>query len=86
MLNKYLVEFLGTFFVLFIVIYTGNFLAIGGALALTIYLGGGNFNPAVSIMMAVAKKLPKNELVGLISAQILGALAAFGLYNIIKTK
>ena len=52
MLNKYLVEFLGTFFFLFLIIYTGNFIAIGIALALVIYLGGkisgGHFNPAVS--------------------------------------
>ncbi len=85
MLNKYLVEFLGTFFFLFLIIYTGNFIAIGIALALVIYLGGkisgGNFNPAVSIMMAFAGKLPMNDLAGYISAQILGGLAALGLYN-----
>ena len=80
MLNKYLVEFLGTFFFLFVIIYTGNFIAIGAALALVIYLGG-NFNPAVSVMMAFAGKLPTNDLAGYISAQILGGLAAFGLYS-----
>ena len=85
MLNKYLVEFLGTFFFLFVIIYTGNFIAIGAALALVIYLGGkisgGNFNPAVSVMMFFAGKFSLNELVGRISAQILGGLAALGLYN-----
>ena len=96
MLNKYLVEFLGTFFFLFVIIYTGNFIAIGAALALVIYLGGkisggkisgGNFNPAVSVMMAFAGKLPMNDLAGYISAQILGGLAAFGLYSqLVKSK
>jgi len=85
MLNKYFVEFLGTFFFLFVILYTGNFIAIGIALALMIYLGeeisGGNFNPAVSIMMVFAGKIPTNELAGRISAQILGGLAALGLYN-----
>jgi aquaporin Z len=88
MLNKYLVEFLGTFFFLFVIIYTGNFIAIGAALALVIYLGenisGGNFNPAVSIMMVFAGKIPMNELTGRVSAQILGGLAAFGLYSQIR--
>ena len=85
MLNKYLVEFLGTFLFLFVIINTGNFIAIGFTLALVIYLGGkisgGNFNQAVSVMMAVAGKLPIQDLAGYISAQILGGLAAFVLYS-----
>jgi aquaporin Z len=88
MFNKYLVEFLGTLFFLYVIIATGNALAIGAALALVIYLGGkisgGNFNPAVSVMMVVAGKLPKQELIGYILAQILGGLAAFELYKRFK--
>ena len=57
-MNKYLVEFLGTLFFLYVIIATGNALAIGAALAIAIMLGGpisgGNFNPAVTIMMAAA--------------------------------
>ena len=86
--NKYLVEFLGTLFFLYIIIATNNALAIGAALALAIYLGGkisgGNFNPAVSVMMVVAGKLPKQDLIGYILAQILGGLAAFQLYKRFK--
>jgi aquaporin Z len=86
--NKYLVEFLGTLFFLYIIIATNNALAIGAALALAIYLGGkitgGNFNPAVSVMMVVAGKLPKQDLIGYILAQILGGLAAFELYKRFK--
>ncbi len=86
--NKYLVEFLGTLFFLYVIIATGNALAIGAALALAIYLGGkisgGNFNPAVSVMMVVAGKLPKQDLIGYILAQILGGLAAFELYKRFK--
>ena len=86
--NKYLVEFLGTLFFLYIIIATNNALAIGAALALAIYLGGkisgGNFNPAVSVMMVMAGKLPKQDLIGYILAQILGGLAAFELYKRFK--
>jgi aquaporin Z len=86
--NKYLVEFLGTLFFLYIIIATGNALAIGAALALVIYLGGkisgGNFNPAVSVMMVMAGKLPKQDLIGYILAQILGGLAALELYKRFK--
>ena len=85
MFNKFLIEFLGTLFFLFTIISTGNPLAIGASLALAIYLGGkisgGNYNPAVSVMMVVAGKQPKEELIGYILAQILGGLAAFELYK-----
>jgi aquaporin Z len=88
MFTKYLVEFLGTLFFLYIIIATNNALAIGAALALAIYLGGkisgGNFNPAVSVMMVMAGKLPKQDLIGYILAQILGGLAAFELYKRFK--
>ena len=88
MFNKFLVEFLGTLFFLYVIISTGNALAIGGSLALAIYLGGkisgGNYNPAVSVMMVVAGKLPKQDLIGYILAQILGGLAAFELYKRFK--
>ena len=39
-MNKYLVEYLGTIFFLYVIIATGNGLAIGGALALCILAGG----------------------------------------------
>jgi len=85
MINKYLVEFLGTLFFLYIIIATNNAIAIGAALALVIYLGGkisgGNYNPAVSVMMVLAGKLPKEQLVGYIIAQLAGGIAALELYK-----
>ena len=65
-MNKYLVEFLGTLFFLYVILATGNAMAIGAALALVILVGGpisgGNFNPAVSVMMVAAGKLQNKEL------------------------
>ena len=53
---KYLAEFLGTLFFMYIIIATGNPLAIGAALALAILMtgniSGGHINPAVTISMA----------------------------------
>jgi glycerol uptake facilitator-like aquaporin len=84
-MQKYFVEFIGTFFFLYVIISTGNPLAIGGALALAAFLGGkisgGNFNPAVTIMMAAAKKLPRADVVPYIVAQIAGGLLALELYR-----
>ena len=84
-MQKYLVEFVGTFFFLYVIISTGNPVAIGSALALSVFIGskisGGNFNPAVTIMMAAAKKLPSKEVVPYIMAQVAGGLLALELYK-----
>jgi aquaporin Z len=80
MFNKYLVEFFGTCFLVFVIIATGNPLAIGAALALAILLtkdiSGGHVNPAVSIAMASLGKLPVQELIPYILALVFGALVA----------
>lgn len=87
-MNKILVEFIGTFFFLYIIIVTNNALAIGAALAIAVMVGGpisgGNFNPAVSIMMTVAGKLPINELIPYVLSQIAGGLAAYELSKLVK--
>ena len=89
-MNKYLVEFLGTIFFLYVIIATGDALAIGAALAVVILLGGsisgGHFNPAVSIMMTAAGKLPKSELLPYIIAQVLGGIVALELFRRVKLK
>tara|TARA_B100001063_G_scaffold105892_1_gene98814 strand:+ start:12212 stop:12481 length:270 start_codon:yes stop_codon:yes gene_type:complete len=89
-MNKYLVEFLGTVFFLYVIIATGDALAIGAALAVVILLGGsisgGHFNPAVSIMMAAAGKLPKADLLPYIIAQVLGGIVALELFRRVKLK
>jgi len=80
-MNKYIVEFLGTMFIVFVIFATGNFLAIGAALAVLIMLGGnisgGAYNPAVAIVMMYAGKLPRSDLIPYIIAQVAGALAGF---------
>jgi aquaporin Z len=84
-MNKYLVEFIGTLFFVYIILATGNPLAIGAALALVITLAGpisgGHVNPAVSVVMASAGKLSVNELLPYVVAQVLGGLVAFQLYK-----
>ena len=84
-MNKYLVEFLGTTFLMFVIFATGNWAAIGGALAVAALLGGpisgGAFNPAVAISLFAAGKIPKADLIPYIIVEILGALAAFYAYK-----
>ena len=88
MINAILVEFIGTLVFLFVILATGHFAAIGAILALVIYLGGpvsgGNFNPAVTVMMVVAKKQKMNTLLPYIVAQLAGGILALGLFKYIK--
>ncbi len=85
---KYLVEFLGTTFFVYIILATGNPLAIGAALALAILLtsniSGGHINPAVSIVMASAGKIPVADLIPYILAQVFGGLVALEIYKRFK--
>jgi len=85
---KYLVEFLGALFFVYVILATGNPLAIGAALALAILLAssisGGHINPAVTIAMANAGKLPTNDVLPYCAAQILGGLTAVQVHKQFK--
>jgi aquaporin Z len=84
-MNKYIVEFLGTMFLMFVIFATGNWVAIGAALAIAVLLGGaisgGAFNPAVAISLYAAGKLPQSDVLPYVIVEILGALAAFYVYK-----
>jgi aquaporin Z len=86
LLKKLLVEFSGTLLFLYVFISTGNPLAIGAVLYVVILAGGkisgGHYNPAISIMMSMAGKLPYSELLFYIAAQVLGGLAAYQIYKL----
>jgi len=81
---KYLAEFLGTLFLMYVIVATGNPLAAGAAFALAILMttniSGGHINPAVTIAMAAAGKLEVNEIIPYILSQIFGALVAIQVY------
>jgi len=70
---------------MFTIFATGNWLAIGAALAIAVLLGGavsgGAFNPAVAISLYAAGKLSKSDVIPYVIVEILGALAAFYAYK-----
>lgn len=84
-MNKYFVEFLGTMFLMYVILVTGNWLAIGAALGIAVMLGGaisgGAFNPAVAVSLYASGKLPKADVLPYVVAEILGALSAFYAYK-----
>lgn len=87
-MNKYLAEFLGTLFFVYIVLATGNAIAIGAALAIAIMvagtISGGHINPAVSVAMVAAGKMSSSDLLPYILAQIAGGMVALELFKRVK--
>ena len=88
--NKYLVEFIGTFLFLYVILATGEALYIGVALIVAIMVGGpisgGMFNPAVSVMMAANGTLSMRDLPIYIASQVAGGLLALILHKNVNLK
>lgn len=81
-MKKYIVEFIGTFFLVLVVSLTGNPIAIGFVLCALVYMGGyisgANYNPAVTLGLLLSKKLKLDVAVKYMLVQLLaGIIAAF---------
>ena len=76
----YVVEFIGTFIFLSIILKVGEPWAIAVGLLAAIYFGGsisgGHFNPAVSVMMYLKNALSLNDLPLYVVSQVAGGVAA----------
>jgi aquaporin Z len=85
-MNKYLTEFVGTFFLVLTIglaVLGGTPmapLAIGASLMVMVYMGGhvsgGHYNPAVTLAVVLRGKLHPREIVPYMVAQVVGALSA----------
>jgi glycerol uptake facilitator-like aquaporin len=82
---KYLAEFAGTLFFVYVILATENPLAIGAALALsmlmTMNISGGHINPAVTIVLASYGKIDTSEILPYILAQVFGGLVALEVFK-----
>jgi aquaporin Z len=87
---SYIVEFLGTFIFLSVIMATGQPILVALALLLVLLLGasisGGHFNPAVSVMFWANGALSNGKLAGYIVAQVLGGLGALAVYKVLSKK
>jgi len=81
---KCLVELIGTFIFLSVILITGQAIPIGLTLAAMIFWGskisGAAFNPAVSLALYLNKKINSIELSGYILSQFLGAFLAYSFF------
>lgn len=90
-MNKYLTEFVGTFFLVLTITLAViseqplAALAIGGILMVMIFMGGhisgGHYNPAVSLAALMRGVLPASDFPMYLIAQIAGGIAAAFLGN-----
>ena len=84
----YVVEFLGTFLFLSVIVATGQPLLIALALLLVILLGGaisgGHFNPAVTLATLWNRGIATDNAVAYIVAQVAAGIAAVTVFNRMK--
>ena len=85
---SFLAEFFGAVVFVYVILATGNPIAIGATLTAIIYavrkISGGHINPAVSVAFAMIGKLKTPQLIGYITAQVLGAVLAVLIYKNLK--
>ncbi|MEE2954182.1 MAG: aquaporin [Bacteroidota bacterium] len=79
-MKNYITEFIGTFFLVLAIGFSGDPFIIGVMLMVMVYMGGhisgAHYNPAVSIAMIIRGMLTKVEAIRYILAQLLGAFFA----------
>ncbi len=85
-MKKYIIEFLGTFFLTLVVLITKEPFVIGALFAVLVYIGGdisgGHYNPSVSIASTIKGKLDLKTLPFYVLNQIGGALIAAIIYMV----
>jgi aquaporin Z len=86
-MNKYIIEFIGTFFLVLTVGLSGNPIAIGAVLAAMVYMGGyisgGHYNPAVTLGILIQKKIQAKQAGIYMLVQLIAGLAAAGTYQLV---
>ena len=79
-MNKYIIEFLGTFFLVLIIATSQNPLAIGLGLSVLVYMGahisGAHYNPAVTLAMFINDQIDIKESGKYVASQLVGSVAA----------
>jgi aquaporin Z len=87
--RRYVMEFLGTFFLTTAIVFTRDPLAIGLMLVALVYIGGhvsgANFNPALSLAAFLRGRLSQVDLFFYWGAQFLGAFVSVMLFRLIMS-
>jgi len=88
LLRAYLAEFLASLVLMYVVLETGNSLAIGATFALvrimSTPISGGHVNPLITVALASGEYFPLMEVVPYSAAQILGGILAVHIFRNFK--
>ncbi len=86
-MKAYIMEFIGTMFLVLAIGFSQNPLAIGLMLAVMVYMGGhisgAHYNPAVTLAIFFRGKLESKYILGYIVFQVLGAFTAAFIYYLV---
>ena len=89
-MKKYAIEFIGTFFLVLTVAFTGNPLAIAAILVSMLYMGGyisgAHYNPAVTLAVLIRGKIRWLDAIIYWVVQILAGIVAALIYNFVTGK
>lgn len=87
-MKNYIVEMIGTFFLVLTVGLAGNPIAIGAVLIAMVYMGGyisgAHYNPAVTLAAMMRKKITPKEAAAYMGSQFVGAILAALIYYAVK--
>lgn len=80
MKKEYVIEAIGTFFLVTVVLFSGNPIAIGAILIAMVYMGGyisgAHYNPAVTLAVYLRGKISRDTLGKYILSQVAGGIVA----------
>ncbi len=86
-MNKYIIEFIGTFFLVLVVGLSANPIAIGVVLVAMVYMGGyisgAHYNPAITLGILLQKKIKPVQASIYMLVQLVAAICAAGIYQMV---
>ena len=88
-MKKYIIESIGTFFLVLTVMLTGSPISIGAVLVALVYMGGyvsgAHYNPAVTFGLLVSGNISWKEAKNYMAAQLFGGFVAAAVFTYIKS-
>ena len=89
-MRQYLMEFIGTMFLVLVIGLNSNPIAVGSILIAMVYIGwhisGAHYNPAITLAVWIRGKIDIKNAVAYIFAQLLGAFAASIVFYLIQER
>lgn len=85
MFFQYLAEYLGSAFIVYVMLVTQNVLPFAATylllLILTVHFSGGFFNPMITLVISMMNQISREEMLFYILAQVLGGITALTIYQ-----